>query len=308
MTQIERICRILESQGLDIDNEQVLCTIEAKMPQWMLREVYAIREMFPDRYNVKALRNIIRAKLRISEASEFMSGTLDSHPPKPKEAEEPSHEATFFATSSDTEGDHDKPKCYLCHEKHWVTDCFAFPDPESRKAQAIKLGLCLKCLGKGHRRAQCQKTKPCFYCKGDDHHGALCEGTDDSEPQSRILIGHEPHDSELYRPSKSAMLATAAAKSAGEQVVPTCLTCAAHRSPPQKWVMSVEAHRSIPYEDEDVYLLTRRAQVFNTRLPFRKEKAVVFFDSGSTFSGISNKLAQALKLKVLKTSSFLCTN
>ncbi|KAH7710700.1 Integrase core domain containing protein [Aphelenchoides avenae] len=137
MTQIERICRILEGQGLDIDNEQVLCTIEAKMPQWMLREVYAIREMFPDRYNVKALRNIIRAKICISEATEFMSGTLDSHTPRPKKAEEPSHEATLFATSSDTDGDHDKPKCYLCHEKHWVTDCFAFPDPESRNLGLI---------------------------------------------------------------------------------------------------------------------------------------------------------------------------
>ncbi|KAH7702464.1 Pao retrotransposon peptidase family protein, partial [Aphelenchoides avenae] len=261
MGQIERICRILESQGLDIENEQVLCTIEAKLPKWLLREVYGLKAMYPDRYNVKTLLSIINAKLRVSEASEFMSGTLDS-PKKPKEAQKKAPKAHLFATTVSKQNDQFKPKCYLCHQKHWVTDCFAYPNVESRKAQAIKLGLCLKCLGKGHKRANCPKIKPCFYCKSKDHHGALCEGTGESPIKVSVV------------PDRMVSNTTKHPKKGKKQVLTTTVAQPA-----------VE-------------------QVFNAEMPFLKQKTIVFFDTGSTFSGISNTLAQALKLNVVKTVDY----
>ncbi|KAH7722839.1 Zinc knuckle family protein [Aphelenchoides avenae] len=221
------------------------------MPKWMLREVYAIRDMFPERYNVTTLRNIIRAKLRVSEASEFMSGTLDS-PRKPKEAQKKAPKAALFTTAAIKR--HEPPKCYLCNQKHWVTDCFTFPDVESRRARAKKLGLCMKCLGKGHAKAQCPRKKPCFYCQGQDHHGALCEGV--SERPANVSVVPEQHAGHSSYPSKKGKkkVLTATVAKHAEEVVPTCLTCAAHAKPPsnspKKLLMTLQARSEAFFDKE----------------------------------------------------------
>ena len=79
MTEIERICRQLESQGLDVNNRHVLVTIESKLPKWIVRDLYCLREAYGTPYDVTMLRKIVRAKLRASEHSELMCGSLESN-------------------------------------------------------------------------------------------------------------------------------------------------------------------------------------------------------------------------------------
>lgn len=67
-------------------------------------------------------------------------------------------------------------------------------------------------------------------------------------------------------------------------------------SVPDRWVMQKEICMTSVEDETPVLLKTRRATIVNLETPFLKEETFVFFDSGSTMSMITNKMAQSLKL------------
>ena len=269
-------------------------------------------------YDVNSLRNIVRAKLRASEHTEMMCGSLESPKREKKPQKKEAKDAHIFSTQTKPglKSDQLNPHCRFCSEAHWSTDCFNYPDVGSRRTRAKELGLCRKCLGNRHNVQQCKRTKGCFYCGSKEHHGALCDSnTPDQRPCKVEVVreegrGHAKNATVLAITSTqnghavNANVHAANDPKPDQVIVPTCLTCTAYekpvktitQQPPSKWFMVMA-----PCTEPAVVMLTRRATVFNSDDASMREQTVLFFDSGSTSSYISRRLAESLGLSSKRT-------
>lgn len=65
--------------------------------------------------------------------------------------------------------------CAFCPGEHFSDQCPVIKNLtfDQRKAKIKELGLCFRCIGKGHLSMNCSKV--CYFCKGS-HHSVLCKG------------------------------------------------------------------------------------------------------------------------------------
>ncbi|KAL0266814.1 UNVERIFIED_CONTAM: hypothetical protein PYX00_009257 [Menopon gallinae] len=66
-----------------------------------------------------------------------------------------------------------RTKCLLCSGTNHRTYHCRRGTPEERRTAALKAGLCLKCLQRGHKSKECPGKGTCTGCKGD-HHQTIC--------------------------------------------------------------------------------------------------------------------------------------
>lgn len=138
--QIQRICRILQSQGIDVENDQVLITIESKIPKWLLREVYNLKLSLREKYDVATLLEIIEMKLKLSEDVDDASGSMNTqqHRAKGPDNKKPgkgtnkqySNLPSAFTVTHENKKKIEK-RCKFCQQTHWTTDCTVYPDVEA---------------------------------------------------------------------------------------------------------------------------------------------------------------------------------
>lgn len=193
---LERILRILESLGQDMDQVLMHQSVESKLPDSLLDDLGHMKLIHGDTWNMKKLRQVITEKLRIKEEIAEINRTrggqgqgqhyqdprnrnqrnnsnnrrYDNNGPRGNSYQNgPRPSAAFFTTNQKR-----TPYCAFCEtQTHYSSDCKKYASSEDRKKQASTLELCYKCLGKGHGVKNCRSVKACLNCK-KGHHTALC--------------------------------------------------------------------------------------------------------------------------------------
>ena len=98
--QIERICRQLESLGVNIEHEQVGLSIERKLPKWLLLDVKRAKKADPG-WTVKKLCDLIDTNLTLQEEVEQdLAVRLQPRQPKTVRPVSKLHVSTFATTTS----------------------------------------------------------------------------------------------------------------------------------------------------------------------------------------------------------------
>ena len=172
-------------------------------------------------------------------------------------------------------------KCVFCQGTHYSDKCPVVTDIGARLGIVKKLRLCFKCLGSNHHIKRCTRNKNCFVCKSRFHHSALCQNRNQNSKDSTPVLSREgikTNTEKFNKENKSA-------------------------------VDVLENNPSLMTVNKNhVFLQTIRATVTNTDQT-RKMKANIIFDSGSTKTYVSQRLADMLELKVsgkteMKINSF----
>lgn len=94
-------------------------------------------------------------------------------------------------------------RCKFCSSQdHKSNQCSVFTNVKSRKEQAIKLGLCSKCLSQKHKDRDCPGnraalTAKCYTCGKFEHHGAVCPNLVFGDPAKKVLSMSSGTDSLL---------------------------------------------------------------------------------------------------------------
>ena len=88
--------------------------------------------------------------------------------------------------------------CSLClGGGHWTAECKKYPNLKTRLKKAKELGLCLRCLKKGHSSRECEYIfRPCFFCKNKSHLNALCSQKFGLSVQMALTIEVVDYESE----------------------------------------------------------------------------------------------------------------
>ena len=185
---IERIMRQLEALNENLENSQIRRRVLEKLPSWMLSEIH-VRQTEEGDQSVRKMREIIAQIMRRRQwiiSAKGMKTEKSADQKKPHKAtvkREESAPLSSALAATDDKGKpveskekkvNSKPRCAFCMEEHYSDLCAQFADYFSRREKVKELGLCTRCLRKGHLAKECKsRVKPCFYCKGN-HAGALC--------------------------------------------------------------------------------------------------------------------------------------
>lgn len=340
LESVERICRQLETLGVDLDQALTTMTIEEKFPKGVLLKLYEEKSAAAS-WNTKTLRQRLEKLVGLREEvgrihNENIHRTpqekhsLRGKPPFNRNQRE-KHDNTFntFAVVSPSRGSanprgrgrgmHRGPTtnipnqfspCYLCGGSHLNANCTNYKDIETRKRRLRELQRCFACLGFGHEASQCERPAWCLQCDAQ-HHQVLC-------PRNVVeALSNNAPSVQTQRPTP--ITGNNRGRSSARGRTPM------HRN--TSGVHAVlhneeEAHDGVSEEQDedqvyatidlsqsepavDVLLMTAKVVIFNTDQPSRQEETTVFFDGGSQKSYISSELVSRLKLYPISTEQLL---
>lgn len=203
MQELEKICRQLEQLGEDLDQKQILVNLERKMPLKVLSEIAKAKNS-GGTWTTKELREILKRAVELQETIESVSGVaIESRAAIKGQRQRPQRDESIngkpqprpsAASAVRSRQSRPPPKCLLCEEQHWASDCQKYGTIEERKERLREVRRCYRCLQDGHTKGECRNMRPCFYCKSFEHHTALCDmgvHKDAKQAGSRHLEGSQ---------------------------------------------------------------------------------------------------------------------
>ena len=154
----------------DLEGGTLYAIVLEKLPQALLSQYYRWIKEKGSLESLEELRRWVAEEAEYQvQASEIKHGLSSVGSVRGK-----SSTKSYFGT---TEEKRDRP-CKVCNQKHPIWKCDMFKGMEHRKKweTAKKLGLCYRCLGKGHLGDSCTWNRECGIdgCK-DRHHRLLHE-------------------------------------------------------------------------------------------------------------------------------------
>ena len=154
----------------DLEGGTLYAIVLEKLPQALLSQYYRWIKEKGSLESLEELRRWVAEEAEYQvQASEIKHGLSSVGSVRGK-----SSTKSYFGT---TEEKRDRP-CKVCNQKHPIWKCVVFKGMEHRKKweAAKKLGLCYRCLGKGHLGDSCTWSRECGIdgCK-DRHHRILHE-------------------------------------------------------------------------------------------------------------------------------------
>ncbi|CAD6200332.1 unnamed protein product, partial [Caenorhabditis auriculariae] len=223
-----------------------------------------------------------------------------------------------------------KGPCPLCNvrDAHWMKDCPSNPTVSDRRAAATRRRLCFRCLKQGHMTKDCQSERLCRSCQGS-HHSLLCprskpnrsQSDSSSRPsfdQNRIDRRPErrPHrthvhfnlasdvsDEEslaevVHFPDDSDALAEVAHFPDDSDAPVFTLSTNEVSAPVSEVVSNVEKKLS-EKSSNSVLMMSKKVRVLDVH--GKSHSSMLFVDSGSNRSFISQKLAAKLRIEPIDT-------
>uniref|UniRef100_A0A914WWH6 Integrase catalytic domain-containing protein n=1 Tax=Plectus sambesii TaxID=2011161 RepID=A0A914WWH6_9BILA len=309
LEEVDRVCRQLQSVGEDVNQPNLIMTVQEKLPPAILMDLGRYKS--PDElWRMDQLRAQLDALVRIREEAWQIAQhapktegnppqpRVDSKPWKAKPPPQASTNAFAALTTNDDRSNTTLAKlttiypCAFCCETHFNDQCVKFPSRESRQERAKELELCFRCLKQGHDARRCRFTRKCIYCQGE-HNRALCTNKKSSMDYRSPTASNVNQRINPTQPMKAHAII--------KEVEPN-ETDQEEREENNVMKISIEEKekKTAPPTRHEVVLLTAKTKAFNPEMKSRKKEAVdvhIFFDSGSQKSFITQELADKLKLK-----------
>jgi hypothetical protein len=291
--EIERLTRQLGNYGQNMEGAPTYTLLESKVKfAPILRAILEMKYTAGEHWNTTMFKNVLANSVKKEEVvktSLGLSAEQHSKPnKKPKKTnlwDKSSNEGSVSFPAFDAEKakgkERGKPKaqkkdaksgnkpqgpCAFCVNSHWSSECPMYNTVDKRVDRIRELKKCLKCLRAGHFASSCPiKSLKCAKCQGK-HNRALCKKGEANSQSGKPKYTGTPDKND------------------------------------EKELCAVNA--TIPNSGKKVLLMCLETEVFNPSKLGLKEKALIFFDSGSHRSYITNELRSALELKTLCQESF----
>lgn len=270
---MEKLCCQLEAMKEDVNNHQLLITLEKKLSRFTLRKVIDAKNELPlgEKWDVKKFRQTLAAVIkRESEVQQIF--TQDHTVKKERQMFTPIRPPARKLTEQTMAFAVKEKNCNLCdNNRHWTANCDKFPDIYSRVEQAKKLKACQRCLNKGHSCRECTIVfKPCYFCTEARHVAALCPQKFGKNVAATL---HEEIGEDLYEESPEEYT---------EEDEPAIMASSQGNE--------VEGHGT------KRLLMSAKAQIFNVNNPEKTVEALFVFDSGCERTFIKEDIAKKLAL------------
>uniref|UniRef100_A0A914XCT4 Integrase catalytic domain-containing protein n=1 Tax=Plectus sambesii TaxID=2011161 RepID=A0A914XCT4_9BILA len=313
LEEVDRVCRQLKSLGEDVNQPNLIMTVQEKLPSAILMELGRYKS--PDElWRMDQLRVQLDALVRIREEAwqivQHAPKTEQPSPPprgetKPGKARNTPRASTdaFAALTSNGSRSEKIPAkpatlypCAFCGESHFNDQCVKFPSRESRQEKARERELCFRCLKPGHETRKCRFTRTCIYCQGE-HNRALCTN---KGPNVGYRAPTASPLTQRNKPTKFPPRETMTAQAIVEEVEPEEDQEEVVENNIMKISMKARRKKPATKMRHEVVLLTAKTTAFNPGTKLGEEKAIkvhIFFDSGSQRSFITQELANKLKLE-----------
>ena len=149
-------------QNSDLEGETLYAIVLEKIPQSLLSQYYRWINEKGKLESLEELRQWVAEEVEYQvqawEVKHGVSSTGGRHVKGPR---------SFFGT-----GDKNDRPCKVCNQKHPVWKCEVLKGMENKKKweTAKKLGLCYRCLGKGHLSEACHWSRECGIDGCKEHH------------------------------------------------------------------------------------------------------------------------------------------
>ena len=314
--QVNIICRQLTTLGLgnEVESLFVASMLEAKLPLFLMRRIQEqqkkatladpwtttrfrtlLSEYILDEKNLIRMRNIELGDNNDSKGKDKKPVTPKKPSPPKKEKDQSvtySAKESIKSQAKPKEGGHSssgkgnslkspKPgtksgpqtsfsstchKCNFCLETtHYGSQCKKFSSLASREKRAYELKLCLRCLSVRHPTRDCSTVlRDCLLCRGP-HHTALCDKPKEKTSASKS----EPHISENGDESQNS----------------------------DEYSLSVVPSFRFGTAPTMRLLMCCKVVAYNLDLPKHRQPIVIFLDTGSHRTFISEQLSHKLKLR-----------
>ncbi|KAH7719174.1 Pao retrotransposon peptidase family protein [Aphelenchoides avenae] len=309
LMRLERLCRQLEEFGEELNSNEILFNLQAKLPADVQNDVVKAKQEATV-WNTGAFRATLSSIVDLKEEVErtivserSKSSTRHDSRSTPQPSTKPPKASAVFASVVKT-----KPKasqkCHFCRiNGHWSTECRKFGTFELRSERVKELQLCFRCLAAGHMSSECRSSRSkCYNCDSQQHHTSLCRQPKRPEPQ-KAKTANEPR---LDSGKPNTPKAKNKPNKASSNVFSVSTNAAASNEPSEKseWYTVGGVHVGQIGEDGEgtdgnALLLTKRVPVFNCTdaADAQSKEATLFLDCGSHKSFIREDLAESLGLK-----------
>lgn len=157
---IEQHLRSLEALGEDIEQQNLVATIQRKFPMTLVEHIEN-SNVTDDPWTVKSLRRAIQKYITSKEIATQRQQRMST-------VYYDDHRATSTMFSNTKNR---KPKCIFCEKEHWSDECRTVSTLRERKEKLKEK--CFICLRKRHQ-GKCRREIQCYYCKKTSHHRSLC--------------------------------------------------------------------------------------------------------------------------------------
>ena len=299
--EIERILgQLLEVRPEEgVDNDAISTVIKTKLPA-PVREALAVKEIESGEYwNTSTLREKLQAYIKVRK---LVKGVGESQPklgnaPNQQQSssksrdsrrdrrnrDKPALDTRTFAAVARGEPAKKVYPCLFCDSnEHISSKCPQYPAVDQRRRRLNDKKVCMICLRADHTTLDCTSGKSCNRCNGA-HHYLLCSQKGAGKPKGK---GNAEN-----KPKSKGTSATSGAPSNPKQTTSAVTQCT------QRVDHTTASATSNQPRKRDVLMMARHAEVKASPHGQRTKKALIFFDSGSELSYITDKLAKELNLQ-----------
>ncbi len=276
--EIELLLRSLKAQGKSTENDQILYTIQSKLPKDMLMEIS--RELGED-WQMNTMWEAIKKHVGILELVERRAESQYNLKQTPNmtntdpSATQPASATALISTSTSGPS---RP-CVFCSGYHWSDQCTVCCSLDERKAK-VK-GLCFKCFSPRHKADECPKQRSCFHCKSQYHHSSLCPNLFKAQTNEQKTNGKGARK-DTTKENREQIGAIAEAK---EEAIHDHISTVASGG-------------------QYTMMQTITTTVRNSKKPNLNMELRILLDSGSSKTFVSKSLAQQLQLDSDQSTTF----
>ncbi|KAH7693986.1 Zinc knuckle family protein [Aphelenchoides avenae] len=297
---VYRLCSHLKAISVDSNQTTIRHLLESKLHPAVRTYALQQRMRFKE-WNTQSLIRILEEKAQLDESvAAYDAQAAVTKPAKAigwndtacvaSRTHIQEHESAPGTYAAATTG---STRCVFCSSSsHWSSDCRKVSSSEDRWAYVLKYGLCFQCLRRGHWVNDCpRKTRKCTKCQ-QQHHMALCRKGEPDRPQGRRRVTANLA-SATYNCESSSDDETASGPPSDLESEPDeqSHSYSLNASPESRYCDSGPR----PHHDRVFLHECIRAPVGHVKSS--KQKTVtIMFDSGSTGSFVTRRLADELGL------------
>ncbi|KAH7705699.1 Zinc knuckle family protein [Aphelenchoides avenae] len=297
---VYRLCSHLKAISVDSNQTTIRHLLESKLHPAVRTYALQQRMRFKE-WNTQSLIRILEEKAQLDESvAAYDAQAAVTKPAKAigwndtacvaSRTHIQEHESAPGTYAAATTG---STRCVFCSSSsHWSSDCRKVSSSEDRWAYVLKYGLCFQCLRRGHWVNDCpRKTRKCTKCQ-QQHHMALCRKGEPDRPQGRRRVTANVA-SATYNCESSSDDETASGPPSDLESEPDeqSHSYSLNASPESRYCDSGPR----PHHDRVFLHECIRAPVGHVKSS--KQKTVtIMFDSGSTGSFVTRRLADELGL------------
>ena len=274
--KMENMIRQLEAMGDDMENPQIEILIEAKLPFWMLNELYERKERDPN-WSVKKLRETID-KILINRESVSQI--------KPKFLNENINVkaiTTNYENKTIENKEKRETKCAFCEKTNHISrECKTIKDRKERFDIIMKKRLCKKCLKPNHAIKEC-RAKLAYWQIDNNNQKTYEKGK----------VTKNANNTPKQQTKQTKQINAVTNDESNQNKIIDFVDVNIN-------VLTNTKDEEILEEDEQKVLFgTMKIKARNIENKTQSE-ILAFLDSGSEISFISEELVKALKLKPFK--------